>query len=311
MKNNEQSYGRFDFIGKAGLFSSLSVVMVVVSLIYLGVRGISYGIDFAGGTEIQVKFGEKVTIEQLRQFLTQKGLPDASLQEFGEGSEFLIRFQAREGKSDKETNELQNRLVETIRTGVTQEFAASQPDIRRVDTVGPQVGEELKKSGILATFYCILMILIYVALRFDYKYAPGAVLCLIHDAIVTLAVFVAVGKVVDIPTLAAIMTLIGYSINDTIVVFDRIRETAHEHDAQDFGFIINKSINDMFTRTVITSGTTMVSALFLYLFAGGTVADIAFVILLGVAFGTYSSIYIAAPMVLWMDKINRLRAAKA
>jgi preprotein translocase subunit SecF len=192
------------------------------------------------------------------------------------------------------------RTPETLAT----QFADQKPEIRRVDSVGPQVGQELKRNGLLAVFYSLLVILIYVALRFDYKYSPGAVICLAHDAIITLAIFVAVGKEVNVPILAAILTLIGYSLNDTIVVFDRIRETEDEYKDRGVKFIINRSINDMFQRTIITSGTTFCSAFCLWWFAGGTVSDIAFALCIGIFFGTYSSIYVAAPLILFMDKFK-------
>jgi preprotein translocase subunit SecF len=314
MKNAAQDahdYGRFDFVGKVGLFGGLSVLFVVASLIFLSIRGITYGIDFAGGTEMQVRFGEKVGIDQVREFVEKHKLQNVHLQAFGESSEFIIRFQTEQGKTDKETNENQNKAVAALREGLDTEFANQKPEIRRVDSVGPQVGSELKRNGLLAVFYSLLVILIYVALRFDYKYAPGAVICLAHDAIITLGIFVAVGKEVNIPILAAILTLIGYSLNDTIVVFDRIRETDHMAHERGFKFVINKSINDMLGRTLITSGTVFCSALSLYLFAGGTVSDVAFAICIGILFGTYSSIYVAAPLTLMMEKLQHLRPARA
>ena len=304
-------YGRFDFVGKIGLFGGLSALFVILSLVFLSVRGITYGIDFAGGTEIQVKFAQKVSIEQVRTFVEKHNLPNVHLQGFGDESEYIIRFQTVHGATDKETNDIQNKKVEALRSSLNTELGSFQPEIRRVDSVGPQVGAELKRNGFLAVFYCLLVILIYVALRFDYKYAPGAVVCLAHDAIITLGIFVAVGKEVNIPILAAILTLIGYSLNDTIVVFDRIRETDHAAHERGYAYVINKAINDMLERTLITSGTVFCSALCLYLFAGGTVSDIAFAICIGIIFGTYSSIYVAAPFVLFMDKFKLLKPAKA
>lgn len=308
--NKSESFGRFDFVGKAWLFGGISLFLVVASLIYLGVHGISYGIDFKGGTEIQVKFAQTVTIDQARKAIDDLKLGEVGVQSIGEGDEFIIRFQGKQGATDKETNEILNSNIAKIRETITTTFAAASPDIRRVDTVGPQVGAELKRNGLLAVFYCLLVILIYVALRFDYKFAPGAVLCLFHDAVITLAVFVAVGKEVNVAILAAIMTLIGFSLNDTIVVFDRIRETDSQVHTKGFGFVINKSINDMLVRTLITSGTTFISALCLYIFADGTVQDIAFSMVVGIFFGTYSSIYVAAPLVLVMEKLS-LKKAKA
>lgn len=309
MANKNESFGRFDFVGKAWLFGGISLLLVVASLIYLAIAGLNYGIDFKGGTEIQVKFAQPVTIDQVRTAVTGLNLGEMSVQAF-EGSEFVVRFQGRTGATDKETNELLNADLGKVREAITTTFAASSPDIRRVDTVGPQVGAELKRNGLLAVFYCLLVILIYVALRFDYKFAPGAVLCLFHDAVITLAVFNLVGKEVNVAILAAIMTLIGFSLNDTIVVFDRIREVEGTSHDKGFKFVINKSINEMLVRTLITSGTTFVSALCLYIFTDGTVQDIAFAICVGIFFGTYSSVYVAAPLVLVMEKLQ-LKKAKA
>lgn len=300
---------KFDFVGKAGIFGGISTILTLVSLIYLGVHGLNYGIDFSGGTELQVLFAEKTTIEQVRDVVSKHNLEKLSLQSFGdEKSEFIIRFQTPEGANDKETNQKSREQIEGLKNTIITDLAAQKPDIRRVDSVGPQVGEELQRNSYLAVFYCLLVILIYVAFRFDYKYSPGAVICLFHDAVVTLALYVLVGKEVNVPILASILTLIGYSLNDTIVVFDRIRETEGHYADKGLRYIINKAINDMFTRTLITSGTTFVSATCLFLFAGGTVSDIAFVLCVGILLGTYSSIYVAAPVMLVMEKLKTKKA---
>ncbi len=309
MQKKELDSGKFDFVGKIGLFGGLSLLFVLVSIIYLLVHGVTYGIDFRGGTELQVKFGQKVEIAEIRKTLETADLGEVGVQSIGEENEFVVRFQGKSGKSDKETNDILNLSISKLKDAIGTQLAQYQPEIRRVDTVGPQVGAELKRNGLLAVFYCLLVILIYVALRFDYKYAPGAVLCLAHDAIITLALFVAVGKEVNIPILAAVLTLIGYSLNDTIVVFDRIRETEHMYKERGIRFIINKSINDMFTRTLITSGTTFTSALCLYFLAGGTISDIAFAMCVGIFFGTYSSIYVAAPLILLTEKLTPSKAS--
>ncbi len=308
-ENKTNDYGRFDFVGKVGIFGGISAALVLGSLIYLSVKGITYGIDFSGGTEMQVKFAQAATIDTVRGIAEKQGLNNVAIQAIGDQSEFIIRFQTSQGGTEKEINEKQNAAVAKLRDSINTELASNQPEIRRVDSVGPQVGAELKRNGFLSVFYCLLVILIYVALRFDYKYAPGAVICLAHDAIITLAIFVATGREVNVPILAAIMTLIGFSLNDTIVVFDRIRETTGEHRGKDVGFLINKSINDMLWRTLITSGTTFTSALALFIFTSGDVSDIAFAMVVGIFFGTYSSVYVAAPVALFIDKINSWRAA--
>lgn len=302
--NNKADYGKYDFVGKIGIFGGASALFVVLSLILLAVRGLTYGIDFAGGTEIQVKFAQAVPIDKVRAITNVPGSKNVEIQSFGGSNEYVIRFQVQDGATDKETNERQNEVVAKIKDSVTTTFVAENPEILRVDSVGPQVGAELKKNGLLAVFYCLLVILIYIAFRFDFKYSPGAVLCLAHDAIVTLAIFTLVGKEMNVPVLAAILTLIGFSLNDTIVVFDRIRETETMYHDKGSKFVINKSINDMLSRTLITSGTTFLSAVCLYLFAGGVVADISFALCIGIVFGTYSSIYVAAPFILLMEKIS-------
>jgi preprotein translocase subunit SecF len=299
-----ESFGRFDFVATLGIFGGISALLVVLSLVYLSVKGINYGIDFKGGTEMQVKFNQNIHIDEVRKSVENLHVGEVGVQGFGEGNEYIIRFQGEKGANDKETNEKLNSAITQVRERVMTTFAAFNPDIRRVDTVGPQVGAELKRNGFLAVFYCLLVILIYVAIRFDYKYSPGAVACLFHDAVITLAIFVFVGKEVNVPILAAILSLIGFSLNDTIVVFDRIRETEHLYKEKSSRFIINRAINDMLGRTLITSGTVFVASLCLYLFANGVVSDIAFAICIGIFFGTYSSIYVAAPMILLMEKLN-------
>jgi preprotein translocase subunit SecF len=309
MKKESLDFGKFDFVGKVGLFGGISLALVVISLVYLAVKGINYGIDFSGGTEVQVKFATDVGIDRIRTLAESQKLVGVSLQKFDIGNEYVIRFQTPEAATEKEVNELLNKQVEGLKGAINTELTEAGPEIRRVDSVGPQVGAELKRNGFLAVFYSLLVILIYVALRFDYKYSPGAVICLAHDAIITLAIFNFVGKEVNVPVLAAILTLIGYSLNDTIVVFDRIRETEGEHREKGYKFIINKAINDMLGRTIITAGTTFTSALCLWIFADGTVSDIAFALTVGIAFGTYSSIYVAAPMILWFEKIKGVQRA--
>lgn len=298
----QESYGKFDFVGKSVFFGSISGILVILSLIYLGVRGISWGIDFLGGTEVQVKFESPVKIDTLRTLVDKQGLVDAGIQGFGDDKEYIIRFQLPSKGTEKELNQINRANIERLKGAVTQEFAAQKPEFRRVDSVGPQVGAELKRNGFLSVFYCLLIILMYIGLRFDYKYAPGAVVCLAHDAIVTLAIFVLVGKEVNIPVLAAILTLIGYSLNDTIVVFDRIRETEGLYAERGIKFIVNKAINEMLQRTIITSAATFTSATALWLLTDGVVEDIAFALVIGILFGTYSSIYVAAPFVMLLDR---------
>jgi preprotein translocase subunit SecF len=304
----QESFGKFDFVGNSALFGAMSAFLVVLSLVYLGVRGVSWGIDFLGGTEVQVRFENPVKIDELRTLIEKEGLLNPGLQGMGDDKEYIVRFQNPTKGTDKEISQTTKAGIDRLKATISTNLAAQKPEFRRVDSVGPQVGAELKRNGFLSVFYCLLIILIYVGLRFDYKYAPGAVICLFHDAVITLAIFVMVGKEVNIPVLAAILTLIGYSLNDTIVVFDRIRETEGLYAHQGIRFVINKSINDMLQRTLITSGSTLTSALALWLLADGTVSDIAFALVVGIIFGTYSSIYVAAPFMMLLDRGTATRA---
>ncbi len=304
----QESFGKIDFVGSSALLGAMSGFLILLSFIYLGVRGITWGIDFLGGTEVQVRFENPVKIDDLRGLVEKEGLINPGLQGMGDDKEYIIRFQLPTKGTEKEINLATKASVEHLKNSISTTFASQKPEFRRVDSVGPQVGAELKKNGFLSVFYCLLVILIYVGLRFDYKYAPGAVICLFHDAVITLAIFVMVGKEVNIPILAAILTLMGYSLNDTIVVFDRIRETEGHYAAKGIRFIVNKAINDMLHRTLITSGTTLTSATALWLLADGTVADIAFALVIGIIFGTYSSIYVAAPFVMLFDRGTTTRA---
>ena len=308
---NKYEFGRFDFVGSVGIFGGISLILTFASIVYLATVGINYGIDFRGGTEVQVKFADKtVSIDQLRETITGMKFDDVSLQSIGENSEYVIRFQTPKKPTEKEQNAEMQAIVSNLKSTIETSYKDQSPEIRRVDTVGPQVGAELKRNGFLAVFYCLLVILGYIAFRFDFQYAPGAVVCLFHDAVITLAIFNLVGKELNVPALAAIMTLIGFSLNDTIVVFDRIRETVPQYYEKGWSFIINKAINDMLGRTIITSGTVLTSALCLYIFADGAVKDIAFALTVGIAFGVYSSIYVAAPMIVIIDKIRGTKLSR-
>lgn len=302
---SEKPEGRFgfDYVSLAPVMGGLSVLAVVVSIALIAVKGLNYGIDFAGGTEVQVLFQTEVSSEAIR--LTSKAALgfEPSVQKLdGDKSEFILRMATPVAATPEETNRLLNSQIEKLKEGLTKELGLEPSGLQRVDTVGPQVGSELKRNGVLAAFYSFLVILLYIAVRFDYSYAPGAVVCLVHDALITLGVFAALGREVNIQILAAILTLIGYSINDTIVTFDRIRETVPQFKERGWNFIVNKAIGDTLGRTLLTAFTTILACLGLYLFGGGVIADLAFTLLIGVVVGTYSSIYVASPLVIVMEK---------
>lgn len=307
-KGRKEDQGRYDFFALAPLMGGLSLLAMVVSLALIFTKGFNYGIDFAGGNELQVKFPQAVSTDELEQLASSVGFRNAAVQSFGDTNEYLIRTEAVQAESEKEANLKLQAMVKTLEGELRAKYQLPADGIQRVDTVGPQVGSELKRNGLLAAFYSFLMILIYVAMRFDYKYAPGAVICLVHDALLTLGVFSLMGREVNVQIMAAVLTLIGYSLNDTIVTFDRIRETIPQYREQGLKFVINKAINDMLGRTLLTAGTTMLAVLALYIYGGGVIEDIAFTLLIGIVVGAYSSIYVAAPMVLAMEKMKKTPA---
>ena len=300
--------GRFAFMSVAPAFSLGSLVLIVICCGIIFSNGFRYGIDFAGGTEVQVQFASKPPVSEIRDFL-ETLVGSVMVQTLGEENEVLIRMQMAEGANEKEVNEKNNARIKSVTTGLVEKFSLGTESIRRVDSVGPQVGAELKTKGFLAVIYSLIMILIYVGLRFDYKYAPGAVICLFHDAIITLGIFSILGKEVNVQILAAILTIIGYSLNDTIVNFDRIRENETVFKGKDLNFIINRSINDVLSRTLLTSITTLLAVIALYTFAGGVIEDLAFTLGIGVVVGTYSSIYVASPLVILTEKLSTKWAA--
>ncbi len=264
---NVDGSGKLNFFSKTKFFVGLSVLFVLASLFLIFTKGFNYGIDFSGGTEIQVKFEDKIDPDKVRNFVEDLKLSGSQIQKFGESNEYLIRFQGEQGKTPAETNELLNQAVNRVTQGLQTTLAEFKPEIRRTDSVGPQVGNQLKKNSLLAAFYGLLVILIYVGLRFDYIFAPGAVICLFHDAIVTLGILVLMGKEINVQVLAAILTIIGYSLNDTIIIFDRIRENIHSHSDRQLPWIINRSMNEMLVRSILTSTATLMSTVCLFIFA--------------------------------------------
>lgn len=306
MKKNNP--GRFDFLGLAKYFTVLSIIVTFGSLVQILFNGFNYGIDFSGGTEVQVQFAQKVEPEQVRQFTDAMGLKGASVQAIGDKNEYLIRMETEVGKDDQDTQNKLNASITKITDGLSKTFAAQGPNIRRVDSVGPQVGAELKRNGLLAMFYSLLVILIYVGMRFDYKFAPGAVFCLFHDAVVTLGIYSVLRWEVSVQTMAAILTLIGYSLNDTIVIYDRVRENLAIFRDESFAWVINRSLNDCLSRTILTSGITMLAVASLWIFGGGVIAEFARTLAIGMVLGTYSTIYIAAPLVILVHNLTEKKA---
>ena len=332
-----------DFIGKKKIAFSLSIACIVISILSLTVhKGPKLGIDFAGGTLIQIKSKTAVRIDDIKSGLEAVGLGKSSVQQFGERihNEFLVRTDLLYENADTFASEIKKAL---------EAATASEVEIRRVEMVGPQVGEDLREKALFAMFYSLLFITIYISGRFELKwivsgvvaaaligavyisnmfnvsipfligaalilslvifwflelkYAMGAIVALIHDVTITVGIFSIFDKEFTLPVIAALLTIIGYSLNDTIIVFDRIRENLRKHHKKPLDFIINRSINETLSRTILTSGTTLIVVAALFILGGGIIHDFAFALMIGIVVGTYSSIYVASPILLaWQNR---------
>ncbi len=282
----------FDFMGKRRLALILSVSAVVIAILSVIVRGLNLGIDFTGGTLVEVGYEQPVELEKVRGALAGAGFGDATVQHFGTPKDVLVRLAPQEGK---DSAQLSDRAFEAM-----SQVEAGKAELRRVEFVGPQVGDELTEDGGLAMLYALIGILIYVSLRFEYRFALGSVIALIHDVLVTVGIFSLFQIPFDLPVLAAILAVIGYSLNDTIVVFDRIRENFRKMRKGTPEQIINVSLNQTLSRTLVTSLTTLLVLLALFLFGGEIIHGFALALIIGVAVGTYSSIYVASTAVLML-----------
>ena len=284
-----------DFVGKRKLALIVSAVVIFIGLASLVVNGgPNYGIDFVGGTLVQVNFAENTDAARIKDGLASLDLGSVVVQRFGDDpNEFLIRVQeSGEGKD----------LSGMISSSLDAVYGAGQVDIRRVEMVGPQVGNDLRQKGMLSISYAMIGILVYIAWRFELRYAIGAIIALLHDVLITLGAFSITGREIDLPIVAAFLAIIGYSLNDTIIVYDRIRENYGKHQKLGFVEVVNRSINETLSRTILTSGTTVLVVLALFIFGGGVIHNFAFAMLVGIMVGTYSSIFVASPLlIIWQD----------
>jgi preprotein translocase subunit SecF len=247
-------------------------------------------VDFAGGTLTQIKFKKSVTINQLRKTMGK----NVSIQNFGENNEYLLRF--------PQTSSDTSGLAKEIKEKLTKAFGKDSFEIRRIEMVGPKIGKDLREKGLLSIIVALIGILIYISVRFEFRFALGAIIALCHDVLITLGVFSLLNKEIDLTTLAAFLTIVGYSLNDTIIVYDRIRENMKKYVKGNFPNIINRSVNETLSRTILTSGTTLFVVLALFIFGGGVIHDFSLALLIGIVVGTYSSIYIASPVLIFFEK---------
>jgi preprotein translocase subunit SecF len=279
-----------NFIGNRNIAMIFSGVLMLISIVSLATRGLQMGIDFTGGTLIEIGYQKAADLTVLRNTLDEAGFSDATVQNFGTAKDVLIRLKLHEGVSSAD---LSSRVLEAI-----NKTTAEPASVRRVEFVGPQVGDDLAEDGFLALLYSTICILIYIAWRFEWKFSVGAVLATIHDVVVTLGLFSILGLEFDLTVLAAVLALIGYSLNDTIVVYDRIRENFRLMRNKSTEEIMNISVNVTLSRTIMTSLTVILVLLSLFFLGGEVLRGFSIVLLFGVFFGTYSSIFIASPMAL-------------
>ncbi|MGR8997530.1 MAG: protein translocase subunit SecF [Gammaproteobacteria bacterium] len=281
-----------NFMGNRNIALIFSGILMIISIASLAVRGLQMGIDFTGGTLIEVGYQKAADLTVLRKTLNEAGFNDATVQNFGTAKDVLIRLKPHEGVSSVD---LSSQVLEAI-----NKTTAEPASVRRVEYVGPQVGDDLAEDGFLALLYSAIGILIYVAWRFEWKFSLGAIIATFHDVIVTLGVFSIFGLEFDLTVLAAILALIGYSLNDTIVVYDRIRENFRSLRKVSTEEIMNISINVTLSRTLMTSFTVILVLVSLFFLGGEIIHNFSIALLFGVIFGTYSSIFIASPMALML-----------
>ncbi len=281
-----------NFIGNRNIALIFSGILMVISIGSLAVRGLQMGIDFTGGTLIEVGYQKAADLNVLRNTLDTQGFDDATVQNFGTTKDVLIRLKPHEGVSSAD---LSTKVLEAI-----NKTTAEPASIRRVEYVGPQVGDDLAEDGFLALLYSTIAILVYIAWRFEWKFSTGAILATVHDVVVTLGLFSILGLEFDLTVLAAVLALIGYSLNDTIVVYDRIRENFRLLRNKTTEEVMNISVNVTLSRTIMTSLTVILVLVSLFFLGGEIIHNFSIVLLFGVFFGTYSSIFIASPMALML-----------
>ena len=282
----------------------VSLILIIGSILAFAVKGLNYGIDFRGGILIEVKTPLGTSIAEMRDSLGTLGLGEVSLQEFGAPDDILIRIERQEGGE-----EAQLEAVSVVKEQLSENFG-SNLDYRRTEFVGPKVGAELISAGIKAVVSALLAMMVYIWFRFEWQFSLGAVAALLHDVTLTIGMFAISGLEFNLATVAAILLIVGYSLNDTVVVYDRVRENLRKYKKLVLVDVLNRSINDTLTRTLMTSITTMLALLALYTLGGAVIADFSIALIWGVLVGTYSSIFIAAPLLINLRLRSSSKAPK-
>jgi len=281
-----------DFVGKRKIAFVVSLSLIILSIVLLVSRDLNYGLDFTGGTLIEVSYPSTPEISDVRSHLADAGMPDSVVQTFGTPTDIVVRIPPHENEEESSAD-ISTEVLKALQLGVDGEIV-----MRRVEFVGPQVGEELTEQGILAVVYALIGIFLYVMMRFQWRFSVGAVAALVHDIIITMGMLVLLQIEFDLTVVAALLAVIGYSLNDTIVVFDRIRENFPRLRKSSPKEVVNTSANQTLSRTLMTSGTTLLVLIALFIFGGEIIHAFAFTLIIGIVVGTYSSIYVASTVLL-------------
>jgi preprotein translocase SecF subunit len=280
----------FDFLKYKKFFILVSASLVFFSFILIFSKGLNLGVDFKGGTTIEIRLEKKMDIEKIRNSLSKSKINNFSVKEFGTANDLLIYTD-----NSISPNDIKNILEKDLKEKIT---------IRKIETVGPKVGSELIKSAIYSVLLCLIAIFLYLWFRFEWQFSLGGIVALFHDLIITVGVFALLGLQFDLSIIAALLTILGYSINDTVIIYDRIRENLKKDSSSELSMLVNESLNNTLSRTLKTSGTTLLSIVAVLIFGGEVLRGFAFAITFGIIVGTYSSIYIAAPILMFF-KVKR------
>ena len=275
------------------VFNIFSFVLIIISVALLIFKGLNFGVDFKGGTLIELRATDKqITISQVRQSFLNMNLGDVKVKEFGKNNDFLVKFEKKENSNKNLIVQIKEDLTKSVGPGF---------NFRRVENVGPKVSSELLRSGIIAIGLSLVAMLIYIWIRFEWQFSIGAILALFHDVLLTLGIFSLFSLEINLSIVAAVLTIVGYSMNDTVVIFDRVRENLKKFSDIKIFDLTNISINETLSRTIITSVTTLLALVSIYVFGGEILKGFSLAMILGVIFGTYSSIYIANPILILLN----------
>ena len=289
------------FINYFRLFNFVSLILILISVGFIFYKGLNFGVDFKGGTLIELRVeNTEIGIGDVRQSFIQMNLGDVNVKKFGKGNDYLIKFE--------QTDKNKENFIENIKTQLSKNLGGSF-SFRRVENVGPKVSGELLKSGLIAIVLSLSAMLIYIWIRFEWQFSLGAIIALIHDVIITIGFFSILEFEINLSIVAAVLTIVGYSMNDTVVIFDRVRENLKKYSSKSINEISNLSINETLSRTIITSSTTLLALLSIFFFGGKILHGFSFAMILGVIFGTYSSIFIANPILIKL-KVNQKSVLK-